>query len=259
MTYDEVKQQEQAFRARHPDWKHSMVPRYRQQVDRINEVWGKLLQRQNGRDLDLVVVDGEHKAVRLLREHAGPGDKVLAIGVGAGQEVQCIADAGWPCTGVTLGPMNIEFAREEYQGLNLHYMDAHHLPMWPAGTFDVVVALQTLEHSWAPLMLLIEFCRLLKHGGKVILETPAPAVWSMGNDLHHTLCPTRWQMVNLLWKAGFPRVIEGGVPFSHSEWGNQRAGPLCMHNAGDNVVAVGTKWRLEEAGEVEPTIRELTR
>lgn len=275
VTYEELKAQEAEFRSRHPDWQHTPVLRYREQVDRINEVWGKLLQRQNGRDVDDAVVNGEHRAVRYLQEHVAVdgGKHVLAVGVGTGREVLAIREAGYCCMGVTLGPMNVAFAREML-GLSLEAIDAHAMIFGRKGMFsefqdrsyDAIIALQTLEHSWAPLMLLIEFCRLLKPGGKVIVETPAAATWTMGRDLHHTLCPTPRQLIALMWKAGFPRVqcpshgCTAAMIAPDAEIDKKRfEGYTFLDDATEDVLCVGERWTDADAENVEPTIRELTR
>lgn len=49
--------------------------------------------------------------------------------------------------------------------------DAHHLPMIPDASFDVVLCTEVLEHLHTPALALAEFHRILKPGGKLILTT----------------------------------------------------------------------------------------
>lgn len=253
-TYEQIKAQEAEFRARHLDWQHSYVQTRPSGRARVMTIWDALLQRQNGRDVDDAVIDEEHRIVAYLKTYA-PVDRfarLLIVGAGVGREVIVAREMGYATEGITLGPMNVAFAREML-GVNLHIIDAHSASeVFGCASFDAIVALQTLEHSWAPLMLLIEFARMLRPGGKVIIETPPSADWTCGRDLHHAICPTPRQLEGLLIKAGFLDVALKCIT------GFEAAPDTDLDCALHHVLASGTRWTLNRSEDVEPTIRELT-
>ena len=250
-----VNAQKSAFYAAHPDWQHRPVPMTR--PARIMRVWAALLESQNGRDVDDGRVTRPHKLERYGLAHCPPDQypRMLIVGAGVGREVLVAQEAGWKVRGQTLGPRNVAFGAEVL-GVELTYEDAH-ATLWPRASFDCIMALQVLEHSPAPLALLIECARLLRPGGVLVTETPPSHAWTMGHNLHHVLCPTPRQAVGLFRKAGFPdaRAFDGtGVELvdEHNRF---------TFDSGDldgDLVTVGHRWAPDDADFVEPIVRQLT-
>lgn len=56
-------------------------------------------------------------------------------------------------------------------------------------SFDVVLCLEMLEHLYSPMPVLLEFRRILRPGGELVITTPN--AWSWGNFLRH------WMMGSL--------------------------------------------------------------
>jgi 2-polyprenyl-3-methyl-5-hydroxy-6-metoxy-1,4-benzoquinol methylase len=114
-----------------------------------------------------------------------PSDRyhhVLDIGAGAGIDMKVLMDKGYEVTGIGFGDENIRYAREEL-GIEIIQMDMHALK-FKDETFDGILSIQTFEHALSPFIVASEISRVLKFGGRALIDTPDPddeAMWS----LHH--------------------------------------------------------------------------
>jgi 2-polyprenyl-6-hydroxyphenyl methylase/3-demethylubiquinone-9 3-methyltransferase len=106
--------------------------------------------------------------------------KVLDVGCGAGFLTNELAQAGHLVTGVDLSGDSLEVARRYDQTKAVEYKiaDAYALPFADA-TFDVVCALDFLEHVEDPARAIQEFSRVLKPGGQFFFHTfnRSPLSW----------------------------------------------------------------------------------
>jgi SAM-dependent methyltransferase len=132
--------------------------------------------------------------------------KILDIGAGDGAEVRMFMDYGYKdVTGITVGRYNCSRAKELHN-VDLKFMDMH-FTTFPNKTFDAVIGFQVFEHTPAPLLLGLEINRLLKPGGKVLLETPVGEVhFPYDYNPHHLYVIEKWQGKNMLRKCGFTNV-----------------------------------------------------
>jgi 2-polyprenyl-3-methyl-5-hydroxy-6-metoxy-1,4-benzoquinol methylase len=164
-----------------------------------------ILETQNGQDTDDYCIIENNKVERYMKDCRG---KVLLLGTGTGREVLVAKSLGLVATGITLGSRNVHFGRE-YLGLSdteLIEAIVEDLP-FQKETFDVVAGFQVFEHTVAPLLFLLEIGKVLKWGGKVILEwPPANDTYSMGKNPHHQVCFVPGQAKHLLMKAGFTDI-----------------------------------------------------
>lgn len=140
-------------------------------------------------------------AERLLTlPQARPGARVLDIGCGKGMALELFTAAGLTATGITLGP-DAQVCRDK--GLDVIEMDFSFLDL-PEASYDVVWCRHALEHSLFPLFTLAEIRRVLKPGGLLYLEVPAPdtACRHETNPNHYSVFgKSAW--VALFAKAGF--------------------------------------------------------
>lgn len=106
-------------------------------------------------------------AVSLLDRQPG---KLLDIGCGVGALVAVTRKKGWDAVGIDPSHKAAELAKKE---LDLEIMQAYlrDTPFEPE-SFDVIVLLAVLEHSFAPVTLMEQVNHLLKPGGCVIFSTP---------------------------------------------------------------------------------------
>jgi SAM-dependent methyltransferase len=150
----------------------------------------------------------------LLREALiGAGARVLDVGCGQGLALESFRDAGLDAVGITLGT---DFAICRSKNFEVHEMDQNFMA-FSDGSFDFLWCRHVLEHSVAPLFTLTEYRRVLKAGGRVYVEVPAPdtAAHHEANPNHYSVLPhSSW--MHLFARAGFTversNVINFTVP-----------------------------------------------
>lgn len=129
-----------------------------------------------------------------------PGASVLDIGCGAGLALELFTAAGLDATGITLGP-EAQVCRDK--GLKVIEMDLAFLDL-PEASFDVVWCRHALEHSLFPLFTLAEIHRVMRPGGLLYVEVPAP-----DTSCRHETNPNHYSVfgksawLSLFAKAGF--------------------------------------------------------
>ncbi|CAN7361449.1 class I SAM-dependent methyltransferase [Phenylobacterium sp. LjRoot219] len=136
-----------------------------------------------------------------------PGAKVLDVGCGQGVALELFRDAGLDATGITLGP-DAEACRA--RGLKVLEMDFAFLD-FADQSFDLVWCRHAIEHSVFPFFTLAELHRILKPGGVLYLEVPAPdtSCRHQTNPNHYSvLGKSMW--LELIRRVGFPlsRVLD---------------------------------------------------
>jgi SAM-dependent methyltransferase len=96
---------------------------------------------------------------------------VLDVGCGQGPALRIFREKQIDAIGITLNEEDVKACQAI--GLNVLCMDQNALE-FPDGSFDLVWARHVLEHSIAPYFTLNEFNRVLKPGGLLYVEVPAP-------------------------------------------------------------------------------------
>ncbi len=101
------------------------------------------------------------------------GQSALDIGCGPGAILQILAKQGWQVTGIDTDPENLDkaskHASEVIQG---NVIDV--LPELPDEQYDLVMALELIEHMPKPLGIsfIEQVSRILKPGGELLISTP---------------------------------------------------------------------------------------
>ena len=95
--------------------------------------------------------------------------KVLDVGCGAGFLSNELAKEGLQVTGVDLSEESLKVAQKYDETKKVHYQtaDAYKLP-FPDHSFDVLTAMDFLEHVEDPKLVIKEFSRVLKPNGVFI-------------------------------------------------------------------------------------------
>ncbi|HEX3699869.1 MAG TPA: class I SAM-dependent methyltransferase [Phenylobacterium sp.] len=140
-----------------------------------------------------------------------PGAAVLDVGCGQGVALEMFKAAGLDPVGVTLGP-DVEICRAK--GLDVLEMDFSFLD-FEDGRFDLVWCRHALEHSVLPFFTLHEMRRVLKPGGVLYVEAPAPdtACRHQTNPNHYSvLGKSMW--IELIGRAGFERLVATDINFT---------------------------------------------
>lgn len=94
---------------------------------------------------------------------------LLDVGCGNGRYLLTMRSLGWQVQGVELSEDGLKVCRSA--GLDVHHGDLLSASL-AANSFDVVTARHLIEHVPDPHSFMAELARVLKPGGKLIIETP---------------------------------------------------------------------------------------
>src|SRR5262249_36541277 len=132
----------------------------------------------------------------------------LEVGCGTGFVLDGIRSGGLPfrVAGTDLFPAGLEVARRRLPGTPLLQLDARHMPF--TGVFDVIAALDVLEHIDEDTLVLEQIVGALRPGGGLVLTVPQhPWLWSGADDVaHHERRYTRRELVSKVETAGM-RIV----------------------------------------------------
>ena len=156
------------------------------------------------------------------------GKSALDVGCGAGLLTEPLARLGATVTGIDAAPEVIAVARDHAGRMGLE-IDYHAIPVEQVeGQFDLVTALEVIEHVADPAAFLRSLAQRLAPGGLLILSTPNATGWSklltitlaegLGripkgtHDFDKFISPERMQL--LLVDAGLNCIDVEGIAFS---------------------------------------------
>jgi SAM-dependent methyltransferase len=127
--------------------------------------------------------------------------RILDVGSGPGANLDMLANFG-EAEGVDVSDDALEFCRAK--GLKTHKGLAEKLP-FADESFDLVTALDVVEHLDDDVAGLKEMNRVLKKDGKTLIFVPAFMwLWGVQDDIsNHRIRYTKKQIVERLEKAGF--------------------------------------------------------
>jgi 2-polyprenyl-3-methyl-5-hydroxy-6-metoxy-1,4-benzoquinol methylase len=149
---------------------------------------------------------------RVKQSHPMPaGAKVLDIGCGQGVALKHFAADKLDAIGIAIGE-DVEICRQK--GFNAVEMDLSFLE-FADQSFDLVWCRHVLEHSVFPYFSLTETFRVLKPGGVLYMEVPAPDTASrhQTNPNHYSvLGKSMW--LQLIKRAGYSTVSVSDVNFN---------------------------------------------
>ena len=128
--------------------------------------------------------------------------RALDVGCGTGAVLEELTALGFRAEGLDMSPVAQGFC--EKKGLSVRLGDATALP-FPDASFDVVTALDVIEHVDQDEKAIEEIYRVLKPGGTAIITVPAHAyLWSYHDvALHHKRRYSKSDFLQLVSRAGF--------------------------------------------------------
>jgi len=98
-----------------------------------------------------------------------PGGRALDIGCGNGKFMQAMNSLGWQFEGVELNPVAVDVCQEA--GLKVLHGDLK-AGAYEDDSFDLITARHVIEHIPDPENFFGEIARILKKGGRVVIQTP---------------------------------------------------------------------------------------
>jgi SAM-dependent methyltransferase len=155
------------------------------------------------------------------------GMRILDVGCGQGIALEQFRALGLEAVGITLGS-DADVCRAK--GLTVEEMDQNFMTFGD-DAFDFLWCRHVLEHSIAPLFTLSEYKRVLKPGGMVYVEVPAPDTPAahQTNPNHYSVLPaSMWHQ--LFRRAGFTIEKAYDIAFDvpvgrDTYWGYQLRSP----------------------------------
>lgn len=152
------------------------------------------------------------------------GRKVVDLGCGEGYGTDILATAAREAVGVDLAPEAVYHARKTYrrEGLRYDYRDIYDTGL-KAGSFDVAVSLQVIEHMHEPDRFMREAARLLRPGGLCVITTPNGDILSPGCEQ-----PVNPFHIFEFDAPGFEEFLGRFFP-AVDVWGLHHAGMLYWH------------------------------
>lgn len=141
------------------------------------------------------------KQIVAKQESKGLRQKILDVGCGTGANLEMLKKFG-EAEGVDVSDDALEFCRRK--GLKVHKGLAEKLP-FADESFDIVTALDVVEHLDDDLTGLREMRRVLKEDGRILIFVPAFMwLWGVQDDVsNHRIRYTKKQIVERLKQAGF--------------------------------------------------------
>ncbi|MHC1635416.1 MAG: class I SAM-dependent methyltransferase [Candidatus Methanospirareceae archaeon] len=106
-----------------------------------------------------------------IKKYVGRGKKILDIGCGEGYVSSVLVEDN-EVYGLEISEVAVEKAREK--GIKALFSNLEHIP-FPDKSFDVVLALDILEHLFDPIFVLREANRVLKDDGILLISIPNAA------------------------------------------------------------------------------------
>jgi SAM-dependent methyltransferase len=132
-----------------------------------------------------------------------PNSKILDIGCAGGHLIKFLKGKGFKVSGLDISSKAIALCRK--RGLKEVYLGDCLKTKFKNKTFDLLIADNVLEHLENDQKALLEWARILKRGGRLIIIVPAfQFLWSQHDQVcHHCRRYHLTGLVSKLKKAGF--------------------------------------------------------
>ncbi len=131
------------------------------------------------------------------------GDVCLDAVCGSGYGSIILSRKASKVIGIELDNHALEFARNHYQTDKVSFQkaDLTNLLDFPTDYFDIIVSIETIEHIPTHDIMIVEFSRVLKPNGLLILSTVDHEVYSIKSGIrnkHHINELTKKQLVSVM-------------------------------------------------------------
>lgn len=113
----------------------------------------------------------------ILETYAPPGCEIFEIGAGNGYVAHQLARRGYKIVAIEPSADGVSLAATHYPDLAVGQASIYDDLSADRGRYDVVYALEVIEHLYAPRALVKQAKMLLKPGGHLCLSTPFHGYW----------------------------------------------------------------------------------
>ena len=142
--------------------------------------------------------------------------KILDLGCGPGYFLDEMKKRGYTdVIGVTLSPEDVKICEDK--GHTIKKYDLSFLPQkdgYYDESVDFIFLRHSLEHSPYPIFSLMEYNRVLKQGGKIYIEVPAPNCERQHEmNLNHYSILGETQLLALFLRTGFDTNVFNSIEF----------------------------------------------
>jgi 2-polyprenyl-3-methyl-5-hydroxy-6-metoxy-1,4-benzoquinol methylase len=165
-------------------------------------------------EFDLAHFDFRYAAMlKMIADAVGHRGRLLEVGCGAGFFLKAAERAGWQVEGIELSEEASQFASERLH-LPIRRDRAEEAAIG-AGTFDVAVMFDVIEHLFDPRAVLTAIARALKPGGLLVVSTPNIDAasryvlgidWAVLSPLEHVYYFSESTLTRLLEATGFSKI-----------------------------------------------------
>ena len=162
------------------------------------------------------LVDPALSEVReLIIKQIEAGSTVLDIGCGYGHDLVHFAQGS---LGLEAGEAKVNFARS--LGLDIKLGNAENDLAGIDREFDLVWCLDFLVHMASPYKFLYDCRRLLKPGGKIVVQVPLMSFFNMHRSRYHFYALNKKSLAYLMEMAGYKILKTSGLIRKKPKWFN---------------------------------------
>jgi len=208
-------------------WSHPIPDKEQLSAYYPDEYHGKGGQERFNPVMEFFVGTSRRKRASIVSDfNSNKKGKILDIGCGRGVMLSILKKKGWHVYGTEFSRHSSSFARERY-AIEVATKDVADC-QFPARTFDVVTMWHVLEHLPYPLSTIKEVGRILKSGGRLIIEVPNfgglqarlfTNKWFHLDSPRHIFHFNEDTLVNYIEKSGFKVIKAQNLSWEYDPFG----------------------------------------
>jgi 2-polyprenyl-3-methyl-5-hydroxy-6-metoxy-1,4-benzoquinol methylase len=103
--------------------------------------------------------------------------RILDLGCGNGSFSNTLKNIGYDVVGIEASTSGVEIAKQYYPECQFINASIYDLPYDELGVFDVIIAVEVIEHLFDPKELIKAAKKCLKPGGTIVVTTPYHGYW----------------------------------------------------------------------------------
>lgn len=185
---------------------------------KAERLWDEKAESWNAKSMEMWESGSRKDIVPFIQKHVHSGAHICDLGCGDGYGTYKLALSGYKCMGVDFSSEMIKRASSRKPGLvDFQQGDISSISVEP-GTFDSLVAINSLEWTENPLAVLLEMKRILKPGGLSCVGILGPTAMPRINSYRRlygekVICNTMmpWEFEQLAVENGWVKKDEIGI------------------------------------------------